>query len=129
MWRESLALITYEPRVRFEQRQSILRHNYPVEWADVYLSFDLAGQDPVRRACERTVVGFEWRNLEKLIPTTVGDHRMLSLLHPPCCPVARQLVWAQLGGCAQTHRGYLAFHRCAVRECDDRRFVKGHGER
>ncbi|MCY1669441.1 LuxR family transcriptional regulator [Novosphingobium sp. SL115] len=71
--------LTYEPRIRFEQRQSILMHNYPAEWAEVYVSFGLAGQDPVRRACDRTVMGFEWRNLENLIPMTVGDRRMLSV--------------------------------------------------
>lgn len=33
----------------------------------------------MRRACDRTLLGFEWRNLSKLIPMTVGDHRMLSV--------------------------------------------------
>lgn len=71
--------VTYEPRVRFEKRKSILMHNYQAEWAEIYVSFDLAGQDPVRRACDRTVLGFEWGNLAKLIPMTAGDHRMLSV--------------------------------------------------
>lgn len=71
--------LTYEPRIRFEQRRSILLHNYPAEWAEVYVSFDLAGQDPVRRACDRTLLGFEWGNLTKLIPMTAGDRRMLSV--------------------------------------------------
>lgn len=71
--------VTYEPRVRFEKRNSILMHNYPPEWADVYVSFDLAGQDPVRRACDRALLGFEWRDIAKLVPLTTGDHRMLSV--------------------------------------------------
>lgn len=71
--------LVYEPRVHFEQRSSILMHNYPDAWAEVYTSFDLAGHDPVRRACDRTLHGFEWRELAKLIPMTPRDHRMLSV--------------------------------------------------
>lgn len=71
--------LTYEPRVRFEEHKSVLMHNYPAEWAEVYVSFDLAGQDPVRRACDRALLGFEWRNLAQLIPMTIGDYRMLAV--------------------------------------------------
>lgn len=71
--------VAYEPRVRFEEHKPILMHNYPAEWAEVYVCFDLAGQDPVRRACDRALLGFEWRNVARLIPMTNGDHRMLSV--------------------------------------------------
>lgn len=57
----------------------VLLHDYPDEWAKVYVSFDLAGRDPVRRACDKSMVGFSWRNLENLIPLTRGDRQMLAV--------------------------------------------------
>ena len=58
---------------------ALLLHDYPAEWANVYVTLDLAGNDPVRRACERSVTGFAWNGLGQLIPMTNGDHRMLGL--------------------------------------------------
>lgn len=57
----------------------LLLHNYPDEWAKVYVGFDLAGQDPVRRACDKTFVGFAWGALGKLVPLTRGDRQMLAV--------------------------------------------------
>lgn len=57
----------------------LLLHDYPEEWAKVYVGFDLAGQDPVRRACDKTFVGFAWGALGKLIPLTRGDRQMLAV--------------------------------------------------
>lgn len=58
---------------------SLLLHDYPAAWAQVYVSFDLAGTDPVRRACDKALGGFEWRTLERLIPMTRGDRQMLAV--------------------------------------------------
>lgn len=58
---------------------TILLHDYPDEWAKVYISFDLRGRDPVRRACERSLVGFAWENIEGMIPMTRGDRQMLAV--------------------------------------------------
>jgi len=49
---------------------SVLVHDYPASWADVYISLNLAATDPVRRAAERSVLGFRWRNMRDLIPMT-----------------------------------------------------------
>ncbi|MGD9812801.1 MAG: LuxR family transcriptional regulator [Sphingobium sp.] len=49
---------------------SVLVHDYPASWADVYVGFDLAATDPVRRAAERSVLGFDWRKICDLIPMT-----------------------------------------------------------
>lgn len=58
---------------------SILIHDYPEEWAKVYTGFDLAGQDPVRRAGDRSFMGFGWKHIERLIPLTRGDRQMLAV--------------------------------------------------
>ena len=57
----------------------LLLHDYPDEWAKVYLGFDLAGQDPVRRACDKSFIGFAWGTMEELIPLTRGDRQMLAV--------------------------------------------------
>ena len=49
---------------------SLLVHDYPASWADVYIGFNLAATDPVRRAAERSVLGFGWRNILDLVPMT-----------------------------------------------------------
>ncbi|MGE4305054.1 MAG: LuxR family transcriptional regulator [Novosphingobium sp.] len=49
---------------------SLLVHDYPASWADVYIGFNLAATDPVRRAAERSVLGFGWQNIRDLVPIT-----------------------------------------------------------
>lgn len=58
---------------------SLLVHDYPDKWADVYVRFDLGGADPVRRAGEHSMTGFEWRHLGDLIPLTPADRQMLDI--------------------------------------------------
>lgn len=58
---------------------SILVHNYPESWARVYIGLDLAKTDPIRRASERSLTGFQWDSLEHYIPLTRGDHRILAV--------------------------------------------------
>jgi LuxR family quorum-sensing system transcriptional regulator CciR len=58
---------------------SVLVHNYPEAWAKVYVGFDLGGADPVRRAGERSMTGFQWRHLADYIPLTRGDRQMLDV--------------------------------------------------
>ena len=57
----------------------LLLHDYPDEWAKVYVAFDLAGRDPVRRACDKSLTGFEWCRIEHMIPMTRGDRQMLAV--------------------------------------------------
>lgn len=58
---------------------SVLIHDYPPGWADVYIGFNLAATDPVRRAAARSVRGFDWRNIGSLIPLTAGEQTMLDI--------------------------------------------------
>jgi DNA-binding CsgD family transcriptional regulator len=57
----------------------LLLHDYPEEWAKVYTAFELAGRDPVRRASDRTVIGFRWSTISSLVPLTRGDRQMLAV--------------------------------------------------
>lgn len=49
---------------------SVLVHSYPSSWADIYIGFNLAATDPVRRAGESSLSGFRWRDIGQLIPMT-----------------------------------------------------------
>jgi LuxR family transcriptional regulator, quorum-sensing system regulator CciR len=71
--------LTLESRSSDGGPPEILVHDYPDEWAKVYIAFDLGGRDPVRRACDKTFGGFAWENIGKLIPMTRGDRQMLSV--------------------------------------------------
>jgi DNA-binding CsgD family transcriptional regulator len=71
--------LSLESRAVIEDTQEILVHDYPDEWAKVYINFDLAGRDPVRRACDKSLAGFAWDTMERLIPMTRGDRQMLAV--------------------------------------------------
>ena len=71
--------LSLESRSGSRAQPGLLLHDYPEEWARVYVGFDLAGQDPVRRACDKTFIGFAWDGLGKLIPLTRGDRQMLAV--------------------------------------------------
>lgn len=71
--------LAYDKRSSRADPSAILIHDYPEEWAKVYVGFDLGGADPVRRASERSMTGFEWRRLSDFITLTRGDHQMLTV--------------------------------------------------
>ncbi|MVZ98161.1 LuxR family transcriptional regulator [Sphingorhabdus sp. IMCC26285] len=71
--------LSLEARMSVEQPPEVLIHDYPDEWAKVYINFDLAGRDPVRRACDKSFAGFTWDNIENMIPMTRGDRQMLAV--------------------------------------------------
>lgn len=58
---------------------SLLVHNYPDVWAKLYVGLDLSTTDPIRRAAERSITGFEWRNVDRFIPLSRGDRQLLSV--------------------------------------------------
>lgn len=58
---------------------SLLLHDYPDTWASLYLEYDLARSDPVRRAGERSLTGFCWAHLDHFVPLTRGDRQLLAL--------------------------------------------------
>src|SRR3546814_14979484 len=41
---------------------SLLVHDYPASWAAVYMGFNLAAPDPVRRPADRRVLGLRRQN-------------------------------------------------------------------
>ncbi|MEW6626908.1 MAG: LuxR family transcriptional regulator [Pseudomonadota bacterium] len=49
---------------------SVLVHSYPASWADIYVGFNLAATDPVRRAGESSLSGFRWSEISQIIPMT-----------------------------------------------------------
>lgn len=71
--------LSYDRRPGYGGSAAVLVHDYPEAWAKVYVGFDLGGTDPVRRACEKALTGFEWGHLDRLISLTRGDRRMLSV--------------------------------------------------
>lgn len=73
--------LSYEQNPARSGGADILLHDYPDEWAKVYVGFDLGGTDPIRRACGRSMIGFEWRYLKDLVPITKGDRQMLAVGH------------------------------------------------
>lgn len=71
--------LALENRTHAADAPGLLLHDYPDEWAKVYINFDLRGRDPVRRACERSMIGFAWESIGSLIPMTRGDRQMLAV--------------------------------------------------
>ena len=71
--------LSYDRRPEAREGGAMLIHDYPDVWAKVYVGFDLGGNDPVRRACERSLTGFEWGHLDRLVPLTRGDRQMLGV--------------------------------------------------
>ncbi|MFT5537958.1 MAG: LuxR family quorum-sensing system transcriptional regulator CciR [Parasphingorhabdus sp.] len=71
--------LSLEARASDDADTEMLLHDYPDEWAKVYTSFDLAGRDPVRRACDQAFGGFTWEAIGQLIPMTRGDRQMLAV--------------------------------------------------
>lgn len=69
--------LSLEFRSSVTRSGGLLLHDYPDEWAKVYVGFELAGKDPIRRACDRTFIGFAWDTLNELVPLTRGDRQML----------------------------------------------------
>jgi hypothetical protein len=58
-----------------EYGASVLIHSYPASWADVYVGFNLAASDPVRRAGEHSILGFRWDRIADIIPMTDMERR------------------------------------------------------
>ncbi len=71
--------LSLEFRASMAIAPGILLHDYPEEWARVYVGFELAGRDPVRRACDKSFTGFSWDAIGSLIPLTRGDRQMLQV--------------------------------------------------
>ena len=71
--------LTLDHRTHMGETPGLLVHDYPDEWAEVYINFDLRGRDPVRRACDRSLTGFDWDTIDQLIPMTRGDRQMLAV--------------------------------------------------
>ena len=111
--------LSLETRTVSRDNPGLLLHDYPDEWAKVYVGFDLAGQDPVRRACDKSFVGFAWGSLGELIPLTRGDRQMLAVGRE-CGIGDGYTVPRHLPGLA---RGTCTFAVCPDRDLPHSRFA------
>lgn len=68
--------LTHHVDVR-RSADSIRIHNYPPGWAEWFDDRRLGSRDPVHRASHLTGVGFAWSELERMLPLTAGDRRVL----------------------------------------------------
>lgn len=59
-----------------EAGTSVLIHDYPASWADVYVGFNLGATDPIRRAAEHSLIGFCWNKVSTLIPVSDLERAM-----------------------------------------------------
>lgn len=53
-------------------------HDYPERWADYYDRHGLGVTDPVHRASHRTSIGFQWSQIDQLVPLTPADRLILA---------------------------------------------------
>lgn len=83
---------------------SVLVHDYPSSWADVYVGFNLYVTDPVVRAAENSLLGFRWGDIPKLIPVTALERRTFETgrRHGICdgFTVPRHMPGAVTGSCS-----------------------------
>lgn len=71
--------LAYDKRSYNTFDHNLLIHDYPELWANIYIGFELARLDPVRRASERSMTGFEWSRIEDYIPLSRADRQILSV--------------------------------------------------
>lgn len=96
--------LSLSSRSRGGEGEGVLLHDYPDQWARIYLGCALAGRDPVRRACDGAMAGFQWSHLDRLIALTRGDREILEVGRE--CGVAngytvpRHLPGAASGSCS-----------------------------
>lgn len=83
---------------------SMLVHNYPEAWAKIYIGLDLSATDPIRRAGERAVTGFAWRNVEHYIPLSRSDRQLMNVARASGVgdgfTVPRHLPGEAMGSCS-----------------------------
>lgn len=52
--------------------------DYPGDWVEIFEERKLYASDPIHRASQRTAVGFEWNDVERLITLTDRDRAVLA---------------------------------------------------
>lgn len=52
--------------------------DYPSDWVEIFEERKLYASDPIHRASQRTAVGFEWNDVERLIKLSERDRAVLS---------------------------------------------------
>lgn len=52
--------------------------DYPGDWVEIFEERKLYASDPIHRASQRTAVGFEWNDVERLITLTERDRAVLA---------------------------------------------------
>lgn len=64
--------------VRRAQPHAIRIHNYPDPWVEYYERNALGVSDPVHRGAQRSILGFAWSELPRLVTLTRSDHDILA---------------------------------------------------
>lgn len=71
--------LSYDRRSYGSSYDALLIHDFPEAWANIYMGFELGRIDPVRRAGERTMMGFAWKDIEQFIPLSRSDKQILAV--------------------------------------------------
>jgi DNA-binding CsgD family transcriptional regulator len=72
-------VLSYDKRSFGSNYNALLIHDFPENWAKIYEGFELGRIDPVRRASERTMMGFAWKDIEQFIPLSRTDKQILEV--------------------------------------------------
>lgn len=71
--------LSYDKRSCGSNHDALLIHDFPGDWAKIYMGFELGRIDPVRRASERSMIGFVWQDMEEFIPLSRSDRQILAV--------------------------------------------------
>lgn len=71
--------LSYDRRSYGSSYDALLIHDFPEAWAKIYTGFELGRIDPIRRASERSMTGFEWKHIGDFIPLTRSDKQILAV--------------------------------------------------
>lgn len=71
--------LSFDKRSCGSSYDALLIHNFPRAWAKIYVGFELGRVDPIRRAGERSMTGFQWKQIETIIPLTRADKQIFAV--------------------------------------------------
>lgn len=69
--------LVHHINVRAPGSPTIRLIDYPSDWVEIFEERKLYASDPIHRASQRTAVGFEWGDVERLITLTDRDRAVL----------------------------------------------------
>ncbi|HEX7853623.1 MAG TPA: LuxR family transcriptional regulator [Sphingobium sp.] len=72
------ALVQHVDVRRSSNREIIWLENYPDSWAEAFVAQGLYANDPILVASQKTSIGFQWSEVERLISLTPHHKRVLA---------------------------------------------------